>query len=376
MPVTNTEIAAIFNRIADLLQLQDENPFRIRAYRNAARTVQGLSHSLAEMVQAGDDLVALPSIGKDLAAKIHEIVATGSLRKLRQLEGVVEPELVELLQVPGLGPKRLRTLRRYLDIHSLADLEQAARQGLVRNLPGFGVKTEQNLLRELSELKQRTRRYLRPEVEELGKELLTYLRSLPGVKRVEMAGSYRRCKETLGDLDLLAVASRGAKVTEAFTRFEAVERVVSQGGTRSTVILRTGLQVDLRVVPEASFGAAWHYFTGSKAHSIAVRAMGIQRGLKINEYGVFDRSGQRIAGRSEAEVYAEVGLSWIPPELREQQGELEAAAKGRLPKLVELKEIRGDLHCHTTESDGKEDLEVMAKAAKRLGHDYLAITEH
>ena len=376
MPVTNAEIAAIFNRIADLLEIQDENPFRIRAYRNAARTVQGLSHSLAEMVQAGEDLVALPAIGKDLAAKIREIVATGSLRKLRQLEGAVEPGLVELLQVPGLGPKRLRTLRDYLDIHGVADLEQAARQGLVRNLPGFGAKSEQNLLRELAELKQRTRRYLRPEVEEVAEQLLTYLRGLPGVKRVEMAGSYRRRRETVGDLDLLAVASRGSKVTEAFTRFEAVERVVSQGSTRSTVILRTGLQVDLRVVPQASFGAAWHYFTGSKAHNIAVRTLGVQRGLKINEYGVFDRGGKRIAGRSETEVYAQVGLPWIPPELREQQGELEAAAEGCLPELIELKDLKGDLHCHTTESDGKESLEAMAKAAKRLGHSYLAITEH
>ncbi len=376
MSVTNAEIAAIFDRIADLLEIQDENPFRIRAYRNAARTVQGLSHSLAEMVQAGEDLEALPAIGKDLAAKIREIVTTGSLRKLKQLEAGVDAGLVELLQVPGLGPKRLRILRDYLDIHSVADLEQAARQGLVRNLPGFGVKTEQNLLRELAELKQRTRRYLWSEVEEVAEQLLEYLRGIPGVKRVEMAGSYRRRKETVGDLDVLAIASKGAGVTEAFTRFEAVERVISRGGTRSTVILRTGMQVDLRVVPQASFGAAWHYFTGSKAHNIAVRTMGVQRGLKINEYGVFDRGGRRIGGVTEEEVYAQVDLPWIPPELREQRGELEAAAQGRLPKLVELEDLKGDLHCHTTESDGKESLEAMARAAKRLGHRYLAITEH
>ena len=376
MPVTNTEIAAIFNRIADLLEIQEENPFRIRAYRNAARTIQGLSHSLAEMVQAGEVLEALPGIGKDLAAKIREIVATGSLRKLRELEGAVSPELVELLQVPGLGPKRLRILRDYLDVHGLADLEAAARQGLVRNLPGFGVKSEQNLLRELAELKQRTRRWLWSEVEEVAEQLLVHLRGVQGVKRVELAGSYRRRKETVGDLDVLAIAAKGAKVIEAFTRFEAVERVVSKGTTRSQVVLRSGLQVDLRVVPQASFGAAWHYFTGSKAHNIAVRTMGVQRGLKINEYGVFDRAGKRIAGRTEEEVYAQVGLPWIEPELREQRGELEAAAEGRLPKLVELKDLKGDLHCHTTESDGRESLEAMARAAKALGHRYLAITEH
>lgn len=376
MAVTNAEIAAIFNRIADLLEIQNENPFRVRAYRNAARTVQGLSRSLAEMVQGGEDLEALPTIGKDLAAKIREIVTTGSLRKLKELEGAVSPGLVELLKVPGLGPKRLRLLHDYLDINSVEELEQAARQGLVRNLPGFGVKTEQNLLRELAELQKRTRRYLWAEVEEVAGQLLAWLRGLSGVKTVEMAGSYRRRKETVGDLDVLVIASRGAGVTEAFGRFEAVERVVSQGSTRSTVILRTGLQVDLRVVPQVSFGAAWHYFTGSKAHNIAVRTMGVQRGLKINEYGVFDRAGKRIAGRTEKEVYAQVGLPWIEPELREQQGELEAAAEGRLPRLVELEDLKGDLHCHTTASDGQEDLETMARAARKLGHDYLAITEH
>ncbi len=376
MSVTNAEIAAIFNRIADLLEIQEENPFRIRAYRNAARTIQGLSHSLAEMVQAGEALEALPGIGKDLAAKIREIVTTGSLRKLRELEGAVPPELVELLQVPGLGPKRLKTLRDHLDIQGVADLEQAAREGLVRNLPGFGLKSEQNLLRELSELKRRTRRWLRAEVEEVAEQLVAHLRGVKGVKRVELAGSYRRHKETVGDLDVLAVASRGGAVMDAFAAFEAVERVVSKGSTRSQVVLRSGLQVDLRVVPQPSFGAAWHYFTGSKAHNIAVRTMGVQRGLKINEYGVFDRSGKRVAGRTEAEVYAQVDLPWIEPELRERRGELEAAAKGRLPRLVELKDLKGDLHCHTTESDGQDGLETMARAAKALGHRYLAVTEH
>ncbi len=376
MAVTNAEIAAAFDRIADLLEVQQENPFRIRAYRNAARTVRGLAHSLSDMVQAGADLEALPGIGRDLAAKIREMVATGSLRKLRELEHAVPPELVELLQVPGLGPKRLAVLRDRLGIHGLADLEAAARRGLVRNLPGFGVKSEQNLLRELAELKRRTRRWLRAEVEETVEQLLTYLKGIRGVRRVEPAGSYRRWKETVGDLDLLVAAAKGTDVTAAFVRHEAVERVISQGTTRAQVVLRSGLQVDLRVVPQASFGAAWHYFTGSKGHNIAVRTLGVQRGLKINEYGVFDRAGKRIAGRTEAEVYAQVGLPWIEPELREQRGELEAAAEGRLPRLVTLKDIEGDLHCHTTASDGQEDLLTMARAARDLGHRYLAITEH
>ncbi|WP_293645846.1 DNA polymerase/3'-5' exonuclease PolX [Thiolapillus sp.] len=376
MAVTNSEIAAIFSRIGDLLEIQGENPFRVRAYRNAARMVRGLSRSLAEMVEQGEVLEALPTIGKDLAAKIREIVATGSLRKLTELETTVSPGLVDLLQVPGLGPKRLKILRDYLNIHDVGELEKAARQGLVHQLPGFGVKTEQNILRELSELQQRIRRYLWADVEEIAEQLLAYLRKQPGVKKVEMAGSYRRRRETVGDLDILVSAAKSAKVTDAFTAFEAVERVISKGHTRSTVVLRTGLQVDLRVVPQVSFGAAWHYFTGSKAHNIAVRVMGVQRGLKVNEYGIFDKQGKRIAGRTEKEIYAQMGLQWMEPELREKRGELEAAATGRLPKLIVAADLRGDLHCHTTRSDGQDSLEAMAKAARALGHDYLAITEH
>lgn len=376
MAVSNSEIAVIFNRIADILEIQEENPFRVRAYRNAARMVQGLSRNLAEMVAQGESLEALPTIGKDLAAKIREIVSTGSLRKLRQLEDAVSPDMVDLLQVPGLGPKRLRTLRDYLNIHNVAELEKAARQGRVRQLPGFGVKTEANLLRELQDLRQRTRRFLWAEVEDIAEQLVTYLRKQSGVKRVEMAGSYRRRRETVGDLDILVSASKESKVMDAFSAFDAVERVISKGSTRSTVVLRTGLQVDLRVVPRVSFGAAWHYFTGSKAHNIAVRMMGVQRELKVNEYGIFDKQGERIAGRTEQEIYAQMGLRWMEPELREKRGELEAAAEGRLPRLIVETDLRGDLHCHTTRSDGQDSLEAMAHAARALGHDYLAITEH
>jgi len=374
--VSNSEIAASFDRIADLLEIQGDNPFRIRAYRNAARTIEGLSQSLAEMVEQGAELEALPGIGKDLAAKIREIVTTGGLRKLRELEAAVSPGLVDLLKVPGLGPKRLKALRDYLKIGSIDDLERAARKGLVRQLPGFGVKTEQNILRELRQLQQRLRRHLWSEVEEVAAVLLDYLRALPGVKRVEMAGSFRRRRETVGDLDILAVAARGSAVTSAFTRHELVDHVVSSGSTRATVVLRSGLQVDLRVVPAVSFGAAWHYFTGNKAHNIAVRVMGVHRGLKINEYGVFDAAGKRIAGRTEKEVYAQVDLAWMEPELRENRGELEAAAKGELPVLVTEADLRGDLHCHTEASDGHDSLMAMASAARELGHEYLAITEH
>jgi DNA polymerase (family 10) len=376
MAVTNSEISAIFNRIADLLEIQGDNPFRIRAYRNAARTVRGLSRSLADMVEHGEELEKLPTIGKDLAAKIREIVTTGHLRKLKELEAAVAPGLVDLLQVPGLGTRRLKILRDHLDIHSIEDLERAARKGLVRQLPGFGVRTEKNILRELSELQQRTRRFLRAEVEEMADRMVAWLRKLPKVRTVEMAGSFRRCRETVGDLDVLVIASRGAEVIEAFTRYEAVARVISKGSTRSTVVFRNGLQVDLRVVPQVSFGAAWHYFTGSKSHNIAVRVMGVHLGLKVNEYGIFDKQGKRIAGRNEAEIYAQVGLPWMEPELRENRGELEAAAQGKLPVLITQKDLCGDLHCHTSASDGHDSLAAMAAAAKALGHDYLAITEH
>lgn len=376
MPVSNREIAATFDRIADLLEIQGDNPFRIRAYRNAARTVQGLSRSLADMVAEGASLEALPTIGKDLANKIREIVTTGRLRKLEDLERVVSPGLVDLLKVPGLGPKRLRLLRDHLQITSVDDLERAARKGMVRQLPGFGVKTEQNILKELSGLQRRLRRHLWAEVETVADALVQYLRGISGVKRVEMAGSFRRHRETVGDLDILVTARNDSGVVDAFTRFDAVERVISSGSTRSTVVLRGGLQVDLRVVPQVSFGAAWHYFTGNKAHNIAVRVMGVHRGLKINEYGVFDRHGKRVAGRSEQEVYAQVGLPWIEPELRENRGELEAAAAGTLPKLLRLQDLRGDLHCHTNASDGQDSLTSMAQAAAALGHEYLAVTEH
>ncbi len=376
MHVSNSEIAAAFDRIADLLEIQGDNPFRIRAYRNAARTVQGLSRSLADMVAEGEALEALPTIGKDLANKIHEIVTTGRLRKLEALERAVSPGLVKLLKVPGLGPKRLQQLRNHLKISSVDDLERAASKGLVRQLPGFGVKIEQNILKEIRGLQSRQRRHLWAEVEETANALTDYLRAVAGVKRVEMAGSYRRHRETVGDLDILVTARKGSNVVDAFTRFDAVERVISSGTTRSTVVLRGGLQVDLRVVPQVSFGAAWHYFTGNKAHNIAVRVMGVQRGLKINEYGVFDRDGKRIAGRTERDVYAQVDLPWIEPELRENRGELEAAAAGELPRLVCASDLRGDLHCHTLASDGQDSLQAMAEAAQRLGYEYLAITEH
>ena len=375
MAVTNADIAAVFEEMADLLDIQGENPFRVRAYHNAARSVQGLSRSLAEMVAAGEDLQALPAIGKDLAEKIREIVRTGRLRKLKELERAVSPDLAALLEIPGIGPRRVRILHEQLDIDNVAALEKAARAGRIRTLPGFGATSEANILKGLTEAQQRARRYLWSEVEPVATELADYLKAVDGVKQVAVAGSYRRRRETLGDLDILATAASSEAIMQRFVRYEDVERVISQGSTRSTVVLHRGLQVDLRVVPAVSFGAALHYFTGSRAHNIAVRARAVRKGLKINEYGVF-RGEKRIAGKTEKEVFATVGLPYIEPELRENRGELEAASKRQLPKLISEADIRGDLHMHTEETDGHDSLETLVTAARKKGYAYVAITDH
>lgn len=375
MAVTNADIAAVFEEIADLLDIQGENPFRVRAYHNAARTVQGLSRSLAEMVAKGEALEALPTIGKDLAEKIREIVQTGRLRKLKELERAVSPDLAALLTIPGIGPRRVRMLHEQLDINSVAELEKAARVGRIRKLPGFGATSEANILKGLSAAQRRSRRYLWSEVEAVATQLADYLKAAGGVRRVTLAGSYRRRRETLGDLDILATAASSGPIMDRFVNYEDVERVISRGDTRSTVVLHRGLQVDLRVVPAVSFGSALHYFTGSRAHNIAVRARAVRKGLKINEYGVF-RGEERIAGKTEKEVFATVGLPYIEPELRENRGELEAASRRQLPKLITEADIRGDLHMHTRETDGRDSLETLVTAAREKGYAYLAITDH
>jgi DNA polymerase (family 10) len=375
LPVRNAEIAEILNRTAELLEIEGANPFRVRAYRNAARTVDGLPRSVVAMLADGQDLSELPGIGKDLAHKIEQAAQTGHLPLLDEIEQRLPPGLARLLGVPGLGPKRVRALYEVLGIDDLDRLAKAARAGKVRRLPGFGAKIEAKILHALETRGAEERRMKRAEAEEVAEPLVRHLEAAKGVKRVVVAGSYRRRKETVGDLDILATCSRKSPAIERFVAYEDVAEVVSRGTTRSTVILRGGLQVDLRVVPEASYGAAMHYFTGSKAHNIAVRKMGMAKGLKINEYGVF-KGKRRIAGRTEREVFARVGLPYIEPELREGTGEIEAARAGRLPKLVTTKDIRGDLHVHSKATDGRASIEEMARAARARGHAYLAITDH
>ncbi len=375
MPVTNSDIAEVLNRIAELLELEGANPFRIRAYRNAARTVTGLSRSIGSMLTEGADLSELPGIGKDLAAKITEISETGHLRFLDEIEGRTPPGLAKLLGVPGLGPKRVQALYTALGVDDLDKLVAAAKAGKLRRLPGFGAKSEEKILRGLKTRGAEEHRMAWSRAEEVALPLVDYLTAVRGVKQVTVAGSYRRHRETVGDLDILATAAEGAPVIERFVAYEDVAEVVSQGATRSTVVLRNGLQVDLRVVRAASYGAALHYFTGSKAHNIAVRKMGVAKGLKINEYGVF-KGEKRIAGRSEKEVYAQVGLPYIEPELRENQGEIEAARRKGLPKLVRLEDIKGDLHTHSKASDGHASIAEMAEAAKSRGYAYFAVSDH
>jgi DNA polymerase (family 10) len=375
MPVHNSDVADMFNRVADLLELEDANPFRVRAYRNAARTVSDLPGDIADKIEAGEDLTEFPGIGKDLAGKIKEIVETGTLAQLDELEGRNVPELARLMKLPGLGPKRVRALSRALGITDLQSLKEAAESGRIKDVEGFGEKTQQSILEALEAGRGEETRIKLMEAEQRAKSLAAYLKRGKGVKEIIVAGSYRRRKETVGDLDILVTCRKGYDIMQRFVDFEDVAKVVSQGKTRSTVMLRSGLQVDLRVVPQVSYGAALHYFTGSKAHNIAVRKRAVKRHLKINEYGVF-KGKKRRAGKTEEDVYAAVGLPYIEPELREGSGEVEAAENDRLPDLLRLKDLRGDLHTHTRATDGNATLKEMADAARDFGYDYLAVTDH
>jgi DNA polymerase (family 10) len=375
MPVHNVDIAAVFEEIADLLEIEGDNPFRIRAYRNAARTLRDLSREASSMLEKDEDLTDLPGIGKDLAAKIQDIVDTGTTPLLGKLRKQVPPALTELLHIPGLGPKRVKTLYHELDIHTVEQLHRAALDGRLHTLPGFGAKTEQRIVDAIRARSATISRFKLATAAQYADALVTYLQQAPAVTHVIVAGSYRRAKETIGDLDILVTTPIPSRVIDHFVRYGEVAEVIAHGSTRASVRLQSKLQVDLRVVPDESYGAALHYFTGSKAHNIAIRDLGQQRGLKINEYGVF-REDQRIAGETEASVFATVGLPLIPPELRENRGEIEAARDGTLPHLIELSDLKGDLHAHTTATDGRNSLEEMALAARERGFEYLAITEH
>jgi DNA polymerase (family 10) len=379
--VENVEIAAVLDEVADLLDIQGENPFRVRAYRNAVRTIRNLTRPLSEMLALGEDLKELPGVGVDIAGYIAELLETGHLKRLQQLESKVPAGVVELMRIPGVGPKRARLLYDALGIRSLSDLKRAVAAGEVEELKGFGPKTVASIRRGLRESGRGPVRVRLADADQFVHALLAYMRASPDVKRIEAAGSYRRRQDTVGDIDLLAVGGEPGLIMQRFTSFPDVARVPAAGRIRGTVILKSGLQVDLRIVTAAAYGSALQYLTGSKAHSIAVRALAVKRGLRISEYGVFRRatagaSGRRIGGTEESDVYDAVSMAWVPPELRENRGEVEAALAHELPRLIEPRDIRGDLQMHSTWSDGNDSIETMAFAALARGYQYICITDH
>jgi DNA polymerase (family 10) len=373
--VLNADVARVFNEIADLLDIQGGNQFRVRAYRNAARTLSNLPVGVQSMLEENRDLTELPGIGADLAGKIGEVVSTGTCALHEQLQGELPPMLHQLLTLPGLGPKRVKRLYDLCHIGTLEELEQAARAGLIGRTPGFGSKTEQRILAALEQRRSKVRRFRLADAEAMAAPLLSYLRASTAVQVAQLAGSLRRACDTVGDIDVLVCSAMPRAVIQRFIAFEGASEVVAHGATRASLVLRQGIQIDLRVMHPRSYGSALHYFTGSKAHNIAVRKLAQANRLKINEYGVFS-GNKRLAGDTEEAVFRTVGLPWIAPELREDRGEIAAAMADRLPHLLTLADLQGDLHTHTLASDGQYSMEAMAQAAQQAGLSYLAITDH
>ena len=375
MPLHNADFAAVFSEIADLLEIGNANPYRVRAYRNAARTLSAYGRDVATMIGQQADLKSIPGIGDDLADKLREIASSGTCELIEQLRRELPSGLVELLEIPGIGPLRTRRLHDALHVDTLEQLRRAAESGKICAVPGFGPKTEANILAALHAHERKSRRFALPFAVQYADALLAWLRATPGAHDAIAAGSFRRRRDTVGDLDVLVTAVDPAAVTRRFVEYDEVAHVLASGATRSSVVLASGLQVDLRVVAPDRLGSALVYFTGSKAHNVAMRRIAQEAGLKINEYGVF-RGSRRIAGDTEESVYAAIGLDWVTPELREDRGELEAARLHALPRLVTRADLRGDLHAHTSASDGRNSLRDMADAARARGLEYLAITDH
>jgi len=386
----NVEIAHLLSKYADLLEIQGEGRFRVLAYRNAARTIESLSQPVTQLIAEGKDLktLKLPGIGERMAEHVEEIVKTGTLQALKVLRKEIPATLDELLEVEGLGPKRTKQLYEKLGISSVKQLEQAIASGKVESLPGFGKKSVEKIRQAIQNLAKRPKRFKLLDADQLVRPLIEYLREGGNIERLEVAGSYRRRMETVGDIDILAASDNPKVVMQRFQTYPEVERVIAAGTTRGTVILRSGLQVDLRILPQRSYGAALHYFTGSKAHNIAVRTLGVERGLRISEYGIFRvpkgkkaeevgiEEGERIGGATEQDVFRSVDLDWVPPELREDRGEIQAAQKHKLPDLIALDDIRGDLHLHSKWTDGNSTILEMVRACKERGYQYCAITDH
>ncbi len=382
----NVDIAHVLDDVATLLQIQGANPFRIRAYENAARTVEEQSTPLKKLVADGADLTALPSIGKDMARYITELVETGKLGMFEDLTREVPYSLVEITRLPGVGPKRVKKLWQELNVTTVDDLERVAKEGQVAGLGGFGVKTEQKILSAIARRRRIVGRFKLSEADQYVEPLVEYLQEDEAVERLEVAGSYRRRRETVGDIDLLAIATAPERVMQRFVEYPDVQKVELAGDTKGTVVLRAGLQVDLRILPPQSYGAALQYFTGSKEHNVRFRKRAVARGLRVSEYGVFlvadddeegdPYAGEFVAGWEEKDVYEALELPWIPPELREDRGEIDAAERGELPELITGDDIRGDLQMHSTWSDGRNTIEEMLDSCVERGYEYFAITDH
>jgi len=376
VPVQNAFIAEIFNKIADLLAIEGANQFKVRAYRNAAWTINGLTESLADMVKQGKDLTELSGIGDELAKKIQEIVKTSSLKYLKKLEMQIEPSLTDLLHINGLGPKRVNKIYHELNITTVEELKKAAKEHKIQALEGFGKKVEEKILDDLKDKTEEKNRKNLLQADDIAEPLFEYLNKNSAIEQITIAGSYRRHKETIGDLDILVTSEKPKEIIDYFVDYDQVKEVISRGTTKSTIILEADFQIDLRVVDKESYGSALLYFTGSKSHNIKLRSMAQDKKYKINEYGMFKDEDKREAGKREKEIYRLLNLEYIEAELREDRGEIQAAQNHTLPKLIKFDDIRGDLHSHTKYSDGKNTILEMAESARKRGYDYLAITEH
>jgi len=371
----NDQIAAIFAQLADLLEIQEANPFRVRAYRSAARTISSTADSMSDLIQAGEDLTKFSGIGKDLARQIQEVIETGQHEQLTELKQEVPQGVVDMLRIPGVGPKKVAIFFNKLNLQSLDELKAAAQAGELSALKGFGKKTEQSILENIDRAAEAGKRISIAAARDAAEAVVTDLLELNEVTQAAVAGSCRRRKESCGDLDILATSTSPDAAMNMLAEHSLVESVLQRGDTKMRVRLTSGVEMDLRVVPDESYGAAMQYFTGSKEHNVVVRQMAKDQGLKVNEYGVF-RDEEQIAGATEEGVYEALGLPWFPPELRENRREFELAASGTLPELVTVADIKGDLHMHTTASDGAASIVQMAEAAKARGLEYIAITDH
>jgi len=371
----NSQIAEIFEEIADLLELRKDNEFRIRAYRNVAQSIRSLSARIEDMVEHGESLSQISDIGSGTAEKILEILERGTTQRLEDLRKTVPKGLTTLMRVPGLGAKRVMLLNQELDVSSLEGLKRACEAHRVREIEGLGEKTEEKILRGIATLESAGGRVLYTEAAEQLDSLSAHLNKIEEIERWEVAGSFRRGQETIGDLDILIRAKDREKTSDRILQYRPIVDVTSRGKERLSVRLENGLQVDFRYFDPPSFGTAWLYFTGSKAHNIKLRRIAQDYGWKLNEYGL-SKGDRRLAGETEESVYERLKLSWIPPEMREDAGEIEAAREGRIPQLVEIGDIRGDFQSHTIASDGRNSIEEMANAARKLGFSYLAVTDH